>query len=324
MRVLAVVLACLVLASHAASAQDDALGGFGSLIAFQGGSVAKFVVLSEKAGAEKFKVNRTVTRIVIPKKVERKSVQYSPLAWYLPAYWVPIVASAIGVVLMSLVHQMMGLGQSYVESIISDKKKAKMTLKEGGWRIFGVKLREGGSVLAAAFILGAAISYTYAGPSSDFFWLLGLNMVVCLLASISHEGVHRLAGMALKIRSEYTIWLSGSALTLVTAFLGNAFGLQGFLLEQVEPGTPKWKLAMMKVSAPLFSIAVAVCFAAGNLLYPNVIFQMVYSISGMFAMAEILPFKPMDGYDVRKWNFLVWLVAFIAVAVPYTLMSFMQ
>jgi hypothetical protein len=284
----------------------------------------KFIVLSEKKGVEKFHVNQTkyVTIFNMPEKVERKATAYSPLAYFVPEKFIPIVASAIGAFLISLVHQFISLGQSYVENVISNRKRQKMKIKDEAVRVVGIKVREVFSVTAAAFILGAAISWTFAGPSSDFIWLMGLNVIICLVAGISHEGVHRVVGKILGIKSEYVFWFSGSLMTIVTAILGNAFGLQGFLLDEAEEGTPHWKMGLMKISAPLFSLAMLVLFGVANIINPNVIFQMICSISGMMAMADIIPFKPMDGYDVRKWNFFVWLGAFVLIGTTFTMVSF--
>jgi L-asparagine transporter-like permease len=97
--------------------------------------------------------------------------------------------------------------------------------------------------------------------------------------------------------------------------------VQGFLLDEVPGGTPKWKIGLMKITAPLFSISVLYVSGVLNYFNPNVVFQMVCSISGMVAMADMIPFKPMDGYDIRKWNFLIWLAAFVFIGVSFTLIS---
>ena len=314
-------LACLMLMLECVSAQSSGHGaGVGQFFFAASGSVGKFVVLSEKDGAEKFKVNNTGR----PNNLQRKAVNYSPLAWYMPQQWVPIVASVIGAMMISLFNQIIGLIKAYLESIISNRRRSKAEFREDAVRVVGIKVREVFSVTAAAFVLGAAFSWTYAGPSEDFLWLLGINTAICLFAGISHEAVHRIVGRVLGIKSEYTFWFSGSFMTIFTAILGNAFGLQGFLVEKVKEGTAKWKVGAMKLAAPVFSCGIFLVFAAVNFLYPNVVFQMIYSISGMQAMAEILPFSPMDGHDVRKWNFLVWLAAFLSITVPFTLLSFVM
>ncbi|MFH0861914.1 MAG: hypothetical protein V1875_02685 [Candidatus Altiarchaeota archaeon] len=289
-------------------------------------SAAKFIVLSEKTGEEKFRVNETLKETLKQtlkfQTQKRKAAQYSPLAWYMPESWVPAAASAIGVFLISLTHMSMSLGQAVVESLIADQKKKKITVKKTALKVGLIKVREALSVIAAAVVLGAAISWTYAGPTYEFIWLMVLSTVVCLIAGISHEAVHRIAGKALGISAEYTFWFTGSFLTIVTALLGNAFGLQGMLVEQIKGDVSPRRLGLMKLAGPVFSIVVMGFFVGLNFVRPSVIFQIAFSISGMIAMAEILPFKPMDGYDVRKWSFLIWLLSFIVIGLMFSLVNF--
>jgi hypothetical protein len=282
---------------------------------------AKFVVLSEKKGAKIFHSENVTSWIKAP-PMQRKAVTYSPLNGFVPERWIPIVASALGALIVSVLHLVANLFKSFVESKISDKAKAKHKITHTPYKLFGIKLRELLSVFAAALVLGLSVSWTFAGPTPDFVWLLMLNVFICVLAGLSHEIIHWGMGRVLHIETEYRFWPSGSLMTIITAVLGNSFGLQGFLLDEVPEGTPKWKLGLMKLAAPLFSAFLMCGCAALNLFWPNVIFQMIFNVGGILAMAEILPFKPMDGYDVRKWNFWVWLAAFLFIFVSFTLVSF--
>lgn len=98
--------------------------------------------------------------------------------------------------------------------------------------------------------------------------------------------------------------------------------MQGFLLEEIPEKTEKWKVGLMKLVAPLLSNAVMLVFAFVNFFFPNVIFQSIYSISGLWAIAEMLPFAGLDGKDIIDWNFFVWLFGFIFVGVCYLFVAF--
>jgi len=278
-----------------------------SISTARGKGGTKYLVFSDKRGF----VN-----------LPRKAASYSPLSVCLPLSLVPVVASAIGALLASILHPMINLAQSYLENVISNRKKSKLRITHTRWKLLGIKAREVLSVVAAAITLGAAISWTYAGPTSQILYLLVINTIICLLAGLSHEAIHWGIGKLLKIETEYRFWLGGSALTLFSAFLGNAFGLQGFLIEGEKEGEPKWKKGVMKLAPALFTAIVMVTFAFLNFLYPTVVFQMVYSTASVLAMADILPFKPMDGYDVRRWNVIVWLIAFMMITVSFTFVNF--
>ncbi len=262
---------------------------------------ARVAIVSDKRGFE---------------NMPRRAASYSPLAICLPLQLVPVVASLIG----AAVASMLNLIKAYLEGAITDKEKKKRKLSKH--KIVGLRPYEILSVMAAAFILGLSVSWTYAGPTWDFIWLMALNTVICVFAGFSHEFIHWLVGRMLKIETEYRFWLAGSAATMFSAVLGNSFGLQGFLIDEVKEGTPKWKIGLMKISSPIFSTVVMVFFAAVNFFIPHVVFQMIYSIAAVLAMVEILPFKPMDGYDIRKWNIIIWFMAFSIISVAYVLVSF--
>lgn len=267
------------------------------------GEGIKVVVISDKRGFA---------------NLERKAASYSPLVFCLPLQWIPIAASIIGAVLMSILNLLKG----YIESIILDLGKKGYGIHEKTLKIFGVKVREVLAVIAASIVLGLAVSWTFAGPTVGFIGLLLLNTLLCFVGGISHEVIHWAMAKILKIKTEYRFWLSGSIMTVITSFLGNSFGLQGFLIEEVEKDAPRWKTGLMKLSSPVFSTIVMVIFAATNFFLPHVVFQMVYSIAGMLAMVEILPFQPMDGYEIRKWNILIWLIAFIFILVSFIATNF--
>ena len=135
--------------------------------------------------------------------------------------------------------------------------------------------------------------------------------------------MHRIFAFAFKIKVEYALWPAGSVMTIVSAYLGNAFSVQGFLVEEIPENTKKWKVGLMKLSAPLFSAFVMIFFAVLNVFFPSRIFQSIYSVSAVLAMLEMLPFRGLDGRDVKEWNVFVWAFFFIMVAGAYSVVTFL-
>lgn len=152
--------------------------------------------------------------------------------------------------------------------------------------------------------------------------MLVLNMAVSLFAALSHELVHRVVGRIFGIRMKYHFWWTGSFVTLVSGYFGNAFGIQGFLTEHVEGEVSKWKYGLTKLAAPLFSTIIAVFAVFMNVAFRIQLFQTVYIISSMWAMAEILPLGGLDGYDIKKWNWIVWLFSFVVISAVFGLINF--
>ncbi|MBN2014721.1 MAG: hypothetical protein JW778_06035 [Candidatus Altiarchaeota archaeon] len=251
-------------------------------------------------------------------KLEREAVKYSPLKDYMADEYVPVAATSIGMVLMGLVT----IAKTVAEFLALDMGRKKKVFGHVGPKIFGVSLRELGAIVGAASVLGFAVTWTYIGPKIEFFQYIFLNSALCLFAALSHELSHRLMGRLFGIKIEYRFWYMGSFITIVTAFLGNSFGIQGFLLEKVDGEISKWKYAATKLAAPVISTIITVVFALLYHINPSIIFQMIYATASIWAMAEILPVRGLDGYDIRSWNRIVWFIFFIIISVVYFTVNF--
>ncbi|MDD5112344.1 MAG: hypothetical protein PHG85_07355 [Candidatus Altiarchaeota archaeon] len=268
------------------------------------GDGARLIIISDKRGFA---------------NLPRKAAEYSPLARFFAVEWIPLIASLFGAAFVVLISVL----KAYVEALILDRGKKGRKIQRNTLKIFRIKVREVLAILAAASVLGAAMSWTYAGPSASFIWLFLLNLVLCLIAGLSHEFIHWLMGRLLKVETEYHFWISGSMATILSAFLGNSFGLQGFLIDEIDESVAKWKVGLIKLASPIFSAAVMISSGLINLFLPHVVFQMTYSIAGILAMADILPVKPMDGYDVRRWSLPVWLLAFLFISASFIIVNFL-
>lgn len=249
----------------------------------------------------------------------REGAKYSPLALLgLPVQYVPAAATILSVIILALWE----LARTVFEFKALDIGRKGKKVGQGAWMLFGINFREALSFPAAALVLGASISWQFFGPSWDFVFWLFVNSIICGVAALVHEATHRAFAWAFGIRMEYRFWPAGSFFTLLSSFLGNAFSVQAYLLEDVDEKIPKWKVAATKLSAPLVSAFFMVAFAAINFFFPHTVFQMVTAISALWAMAEMLPFRGLDGSDLIRINFFAWLLPFTAIACCYVMVTF--
>lgn len=200
-------------------------------------------------------------------RLEREAVKYSPLRGFVPDAYVPVVATGIGMLLMNLFN----ITKTVAEFLALDIGRKKKVFEHAGPSFRGIRLREVSALLGAAFVLGFAVTWTFVGPKTEFFSFLFLNSGICLFAALSHEISHRLTGKLFGIKVTYKFWYMGSFITIVTAFLGNAFGVQGFLMEKLEGDVSRWKYAVTKLVAPVISTTITVIFAFLYLHDPGVI-----------------------------------------------------
>jgi hypothetical protein len=282
---------------------DQLIVGSGKLPGGTSVMVLRHNVRNEPAGGE---------------RLEREAVKYSPLTPYIAEEYVPIVATGIGMFLMSIVN----LAKAMFESMTGEIGKKRFSYGHKGKRIFGISIREALALIGAALVLGFAVTWTFAGPTQKFFDLFFLNSAICLVAGLSHDLVHRILGRLFNIRVEYRFWYVGSFITILTAFLGNSFGMQGFLLEKPDEQISKWKYGIMKLAAPLFSISIAGLFASLYLNDPSVLYQMIYTTASILALAEIMPVKGLDGYDIKEWNRWIHSACFMAISAIFFAINF--
>ncbi len=248
---------------------------------------------------------------------QRESVAYSPLGAIMPKEYVPAAATGISLLLLAL----MNLGRTVFEFKALDIGRKGKNIGEGAVMYRGLNITEMAAILGASLILGISISWQYFG--ADFLGWLAINTIICLVGAIIHEVTHRVFAHYFNIKMEYRFWSAGSLLTLVSSYLGNAFSIQGFILEDIPAETPKWKVGLMKLSAPLVSTFIMVFFAFLHYSSPSPIYKIVYTTSALWAMAEILPFGSLDGKDIRDWSHTVWFLAFSFISISYIAVTFL-
>jgi len=251
-------------------------------------------------------------------KLRHEAAKTSPLRHFVPLEYVPIAAAGSGLGMMFLVNIMQTVFE--FKALKFGRKKRKV--REFHRKIGPIKVEETLAVLGASFILGLSITFTFFGFTSLFLRKLVQNWGLCLFAALSHEVSHRMVGKLFNIHIEYHFWWTGSALTLVTGYLGHPFSIQGFLMERVEGKVSKWKYGLTKLAAPAFSWAIMVFFAYLNYNNPSEIYQIIFATAGLWATAEILPFNNLDGKDIRAWSHLIWLFSFLLIFASFIVVNF--
>jgi hypothetical protein len=251
--------------------------------------------------------------------IERQNVKSSPLSAYIPEQYVPVAATGITLILLALVNVIKTVME--FKSLEFGRKGKK--LGEAPMKVMGVDLAEIAAILGASVVLGLSITWQYFGNSDAFLYWITVNSIIALVGALLHELTHRVFAHIFKIKIEYRFWPEGSILTLVSSYLGNAFSVQAFLLEEIPADVAKWKVGLMKLAAPVVSAMVMVIFAFMNHFNPSPIFQMIYSTSALWAMAEMLPFSGLDGKDIKDWNSTIWTIFFALIGAAYIIVTFL-
>ena len=293
-----------ITSSNKPSKQDEKYGFVIQEYRFENEQVA--LIISSKKG-------------FIKEEFTQRSTQYSPLNGIIPKEYIPAAATLISILTLALIN----IIRTVFEFKALDLGRKNKKVGEGSKFINGINISEIIAILGASIILGISISWQYLANTDAFWsWLL-LNTLVCLIGAIIHEVTHRIFAKLFEIKMEYKFWAEGSLLTLISSYLGNAFSVQAFILEEIPEGVAKWKVGIMKLSAPLVSTFIMVIFAYLYTQNYDPIFKVIYSTSALWAIAEILPFSSLDGKDIKEWNPTVWGVAFLFISSAYFVVTFL-
>ncbi|MFQ5405656.1 MAG: hypothetical protein ACE5DI_00660 [Candidatus Micrarchaeia archaeon] len=236
------------------------------------------------------------------KNLPREAVQYSPLKGLVPDFWIPIIASVIGAVLLGLAGKFAGKGKK------EEDEKGNLAM-------------EALAFAAASIVLGIAIAWTFAAFTDRFLEILAYSIAIALGVIVIHELSHKAMAKKYGLRANYKFWPAGSIVTLLTAGLGSAFGLSGYLSEQAKGATDRQR-ALTKLMGPLSISFLAIILFALNWMQPNEILQIGFTLSSIWAMAEILPLEPMDGKAVKTWSSSTWLASFLFILIVFFAVNF--
>jgi Zn-dependent protease len=178
-------------------------------------------------------------------------------------------------------------------------------------------------ILAAAF--GIAISGGYAAFSSPrtlattcFITLIGVSS-----GFILHEMGHRFMARRFGCIAEYTMWPAGLIIALVSSLFGFVFASPGAVVIRSgtdpsgKPTLTREKSGQISIAGPVMNICLAVVFRLLDVAFPTLLFSLGVYINAWLAIFNLVPFGPLDGTAVFKWNKMVWLAAVVASIVLF-------
>ncbi len=174
--------------------------------------------------------------------------------------------------------------------------------------------------------------------SAEFAGLIGIATVLVAMSYIPHAMAHRVTARSMDAYAEYRIWHPGIVLAILTSFLGVVFAAAGgtriytrtgerYGLTQGGGLTVK-TIGLISVIGPLINISLAVLFAfiavsVQDLQVASVdlhyIFRFGSNINSFLAIANLLPFYPLDGYKILRWNTSMWAISLVLAGLTFLL-----
>ncbi len=260
--------------------------------------------------------------------LENKAAERSPLAGVMDKKYVPMIATATSILALYLWNIFGNTVFEFLFDFTSEKvqdhamekrrKGKRKPLKQTSRR--NIILKELAGIILAVLVFSTAMSWTWSSQLSEFYTAFLINLLVISLIFTIKELLRVYVSKRKKIQTEHVFWPFGALLTIGSTVLGNTFSLASYTYyDDVDDMKRYGKMYFyIFLSVYLFSVLTFIL----NFLFPSVIFQMMFVFAIMSVFIDMTPVEPMDGHDVKSWNFNIWLLFYILVACSYLIMNF--
>ncbi|MFC1961680.1 site-2 protease family protein [Chloroflexota bacterium] len=188
-----------------------------------------------------------------------------------------------------------------------------------------MKVKEFRDIAISAFILALAFGIALSGgfrafqQSNILIIVIGMSLVAVSLGFILHELGHRLIARRFGYFAEYSMSLIGLMIALGSSFFGFIFAAPGAVM--IHPKTTAWeissldrqKVGLISLAGPTTNIGLALLFLVLDIIQPTLLFSLGAQINTWLALFNLIPFGPLDGAKILKWNKGIWIIT-ISVA----------
>ncbi len=149
-----------------------------------------------------------------------------------------------------------------------------------------------------------------AWPAVMFLTML----VIVVLSFVLHEMGHKFVAQNMGYWSEYRMYPMGLLLSLVMSLFGfliaapGAVYIGGNVMSDRDNGR-------ISIAGPLVNIVLAIIGVAGCLLLNHtalvIPFYLLMTLNGALALFNMLPFPPLDGSKIYRWDKSVYIACLI-------------
>ena len=172
-------------------------------------------------------------------------------------------------------------------------------------------------VLALAFGIALSGGFTALRQPTDLIAVVGMALVAVSLGFVFHELGHRLVARRFGYFAEYVMWPTGLMVALVFSLFGFIFVAPGAVM--IYPRVTAWgtatisreKIGLVSLAGPATNIGLVVGFLMLDAVQPARVFTMGALINTWLAVFNLIPFGPLDGAKILRWNKVIWLISIV-------------
>jgi Zn-dependent protease len=147
----------------------------------------------------------------------------------------------------------------------------------------------------------------------SYIFLFIISLIVTGTSFIFHELAHKFTAIYFGAKANFVMWLKFVVGAIVLAFgLGFIFVAPGAVYIYGKDISVR-ENGIISIAGPLTNILVGFIFLLLNILIPNILFTLGFTINMWIAFFNLIPFGPLDGRKVLTWNPIAWM---ITMAIP--------
>jgi Zn-dependent protease len=188
-----------------------------------------------------------------------------------------------------------------------------------------MKAKELRDLVISALVLALAFGIALSGGFRAFqqpgilVLVIGMAFVAVSLGFVFHELGHRLIARKFGYFAEYAMWPIGLVVALGFSLFGFVFAAPGAVMIYPRAtalgaiSLSREKVGLISLAGPATNIGLAIVFQTLDIVEPALLFTLGARINTWLALFNLIPFGPLDGAKILKWNKGIWLIS-IAVA----------
>lgn len=204
-----------------------------------------------------------------------------------------------------------------------------------------MKLEEIRDIGISTAALGLAFTVLFFGNgdpgfiiSSDFVPALVAATALAAVSFLPHVFSHRVSSRAIKAHGEYRMWKPGILIAVLSPFVGpfvfaatggmEMFTRKGERYGHWEPHLDVDQVGLVTVLGPLMSVMIAVIFAFMSDAFTVAVqgqnlLSLGVRMNAFIAISSMLPFYPLDGYKILRWETPIWIFVMVLALLLFLL-----
>jgi hypothetical protein len=256
--------------------------------------------------------------------VLRRRAENSPLFGHVAPELIPAVASGIGIGFIIIWKLLVALSTKVAKYKIVSFVMGRIRKKDIKQEFLGlhlkgirIKVREWVAVLVSALVFAVSLSYMYLSPDAGVLTFFTLTVLVNFVVYTIRHSLRIMLDKVYDHHTEYYIWPYGAIITALTGWLGNTFGMAGYVQSEKDTEHEGKMAFIINLATFLFFAG----FFVWNSLAPSIIAQMAMLLALAITYIQMLPINPFSGKNIYAWHRKLWIASFVPLTAIYIMIN---